>query len=50
MGRIGFQVVNRCKAFEMDVMAYDSYLSKEVAKQMGVELTDLESVLKNADR
>ena len=49
MGRIGSQVVNRCKAFEMDAMAYDPYLPKEVAKQMGVELTDLESVLKNAD-
>ena len=49
MGRIGSQVVNRCKAFEMEAMAYDPYLPEEVAKQMGVELTDLETVLKNAD-
>lgn len=49
MGRIGSQVVNRCKAFEMNAMAYDPYLPEEVAKQMGVELSDLESVLKNAD-
>ena len=49
MGRIGSQVVNRCKAFEMDAMAYDPYLPEEVAKQMGVELTDLDTVLKNAD-
>ena len=49
MGRIGSQVVNRCKAFGMDAMAYDPYLPEEVAKQMGVELTDLDSVLKNAD-
>ena len=49
MGRIGSQVVNRCKAFEMDAMAYDPYLPEEVAKQMGVELTDLDIVLKNAD-
>ena len=49
MGRIGSQVVNRCKAFGMDAMAYDPYLPEEVAKQMGVELTDLETVLKNAD-
>lgn len=49
MGRIGSQVVNRCKAFEMDAMAYDPYLPQEVATQMGVELTDLETVLKNSD-
>jgi len=49
MGRIGSQVVNRCKAFGMDAMAYDPYLPEEVAKQMGVDLTDLETVLKNAD-
>jgi D-3-phosphoglycerate dehydrogenase len=49
MGRIGSQVVNRCKAFEMDAVAYDPYLPEEVATQMGVELTDLESVLKKAD-
>ncbi|WP_296803368.1 phosphoglycerate dehydrogenase [uncultured Methanobrevibacter sp.] len=49
MGRIGSQVVNRCKAFEMDAMAYDPYLPEEVAKQMGVKLTDLDTVLKNAD-
>ena len=49
MGRIGSQVVNRCKAFGMDAMAYDPYLPEEVAKQMGVELTDLDTVLKNSD-
>ncbi len=49
MGRIGSQVVNRCKAFGMDAMAYDPYLPEEVAKQMGVDLTDLDSVLKNSD-
>lgn len=49
MGRIGSQVVNRCKAFEMDAIVYDPYLPEEVASQMGVVLTDLETVLKNAD-
>ena len=49
MGRIGSQVVNRCKAFEMDAIVYDPYLPEEVAQSMGVELTDLNTVLKNAD-
>ena len=33
----------------MDAMAYDPYLPEEVAKQMGVDLTDLDTVLKNSD-
>ncbi|MCQ2737140.1 MAG: phosphoglycerate dehydrogenase [archaeon] len=50
MGRIGSQVVNRCKAFQMDAIAYDPYLPAEVAKQMGVELLDSkEELLKRAD-
>jgi len=49
MGRIGSQVVSRCKAFEMDTIVYDPYLPQEVAKQMGVQLTDLETVLEKAD-
>ena len=50
MGRIGSQVVNRCKAFGMDAVAYDPYLPEEVAKQMGVELfEDLSDVLTRAD-
>lgn len=49
MGRIGSQVVNRCKAFEMDAIVYDPYLPPELAKKMGVELADLETVLKTAD-
>lgn len=49
MGRIGFQVASRCKAFEMDVIVHDPYLSKEVAKQTDVELADLETTLKKAD-
>jgi D-3-phosphoglycerate dehydrogenase len=49
MGRIGSQVVSRCKAFEMDTIVYDPYLPNEIAKQMGVQLADLETVLKEAD-
>lgn len=49
MGRIGSQVVKRCKAFEMEAMAYDPYLPPEVAQKMGVKLTDLDDVLEHAD-
>ncbi|MCC7553569.1 MAG: phosphoglycerate dehydrogenase [Methanobacteriaceae archaeon] len=49
MGRIGSQVVSRCKAFEMDAVVYDPYLPEEIASQIGVELTDLNTVLKKSD-
>ena len=49
MGRIGSQVVSRCQAFDMGAIAYDPYLPPEVADNMGVELTDLDTVLKKAD-
>lgn len=49
MGRIGSQVVSRCKAFGMDVIVYDPYLNPELANKMGVGLTTLEDVLKKAD-
>lgn len=50
IGRIGSQVVNRCKAFQMNAIAYDPYLPADVAKQMGVELLETqEELLKRAD-
>ncbi|MDR3062899.1 MAG: phosphoglycerate dehydrogenase, partial [Methanobrevibacter sp.] len=50
MGRIGSQVVSRCKAFEMDAIVYDPYLPPEVAKNMGVELVnEVHGLLKEAD-
>lgn len=49
MGRIGSQVASRCKAFGMDLMAYDPYINQEAAAEIGVEITDLEGLLKAAD-
>ncbi|MBI4344570.1 MAG: phosphoglycerate dehydrogenase [Euryarchaeota archaeon] len=49
MGRIGSQVVKRAKAFEMDVLAYDPYLSEKQARALGAKVTDLETVLREAD-
>ncbi|EKF85789.1 phosphoglycerate dehydrogenase [Methanobacterium formicicum] len=49
MGRIGSQVVVRSKAFGMDIMVYDPYITPEAAAELGVEVVDLETLLKNAD-
>lgn len=49
MGRIGTQVAIRCKAFAMNILVYDPYLSKIDASKMGVSIVNLETLLRNAD-
>lgn len=49
MGRIGSQVVIRAKAFGMDIIVYDPYITPEAAAELGVEVVSLETLLKNAD-
>ena len=48
-GRIGGTVAKRCKAFGMDVIAYDPYLTDEKASAMGVERADVDAVIARAD-
>ena len=49
MGRIGSQVVKRSKAFEMDVIVYDPYITEDAAKELGVEITTLDDLIQKAD-
>jgi D-3-phosphoglycerate dehydrogenase len=49
IGKIGSAVAARAKGFGMKVMAFDPYIPKEIAEKLGVELVDLETLLKNAD-
>ena len=49
MGRIGSQVVIRAKAFGMDIMVYDPYITPDAAAELGVEVVGLETLLVNAD-
>ncbi len=48
-GRIGSTVAKFAKTFGMEVIVFDPYLSVEVAKQRGVDMVDLQVVLKKAD-
>lgn len=48
-GRIGGEVAVRCRAFAMDVLVYDPYLSASRADELGAELVGLEVVLERAD-
>jgi D-3-phosphoglycerate dehydrogenase / 2-oxoglutarate reductase len=48
-GRIGRLVAERAKAFGMDVLAYDPYISEEIGREAGVLLVDLEDLLADSD-
>lgn len=49
MGKIGSHVSKVMSAAGMEVIAYDPFLSEERAKQMGVELVDLDGICARAD-
>ena len=46
LGRIGTEVARRAQGFQMTVVAYDPYLGAEVAERLGVELVDLDALLR----
>ena len=49
LGRIGTEVARRAQGFAMTVVAYDPYLTEEVAHRLGVELVDLDTLYRRAD-
>ncbi len=49
LGRVGYEVAKRCKALEMNVIAYDPYVQRERAEKIGVKLVDLDTLLREAD-
>ena len=49
LGRIGSEVAKRALSFGMKVLAYDPFLSREVAAELGVEIVELKEVLQRAD-
>ncbi len=49
LGKIGVLVAQRLQAFEMEVVAYDPYVSASRAAQIGVRLVGLDELLAEAD-
>jgi D-3-phosphoglycerate dehydrogenase len=49
LGKIGREVAIRAKGFGMQVIGYDPVLSNEVAAKLGIALTDIETIFKQAD-
>lgn len=48
-GRIGRLVAQRARAFGMEVLAYDPYVSEEVGRELGITLVDMDDLLPAAD-
>lgn len=49
LGRIGTEVANRARAFQMRVVAYDPFVTPERAAALGVEMMDIDGVLAESD-
>jgi D-3-phosphoglycerate dehydrogenase / 2-oxoglutarate reductase len=49
LGRIGSELAKRAFSFGMKVLAYDPFLSLEVAKSLGIEAVELKELLENSD-
>jgi len=49
LGKIGSEVARRMAVFGMDIYAYDPFATREHAEELGVELTDLDTLLGEVD-
>ncbi len=49
LGRVGMEVARRARAFGMEVVAHDPFVSTAVAKEQGIRMAKLEEVYADAD-
>ncbi len=49
LGRIGAEVARRAQGMDMNILAYDPFISEEQAKDIGVEMTSVEDIASRAD-
>lgn len=49
LGRIGTEVAKRALSFGMKILAYDPFLSAEVAESLGIEIAELKDLLAGSD-
>jgi len=49
LGRVGVEVASRAKAFGMKVLAYDPFVSQQLARDLEIELSDLDPLYAASD-
>jgi D-3-phosphoglycerate dehydrogenase len=49
LGRIGQEVAARARAFGMEIVAHDPFISEEIASALGIQLLDLDAMCATAD-
>jgi D-3-phosphoglycerate dehydrogenase / 2-oxoglutarate reductase len=49
LGKIGYQVAKRLKAFDAELIVYDPIVTKDVADQIGAKLVDLDELIEKSD-
>ncbi|MEE8401143.1 MAG: phosphoglycerate dehydrogenase [Candidatus Hydrothermarchaeaceae archaeon] len=49
VGRIGNEVAKKAKAFEMEIIAYDPYISEKAIKKFGIEVVNLDTLFSESD-
>jgi D-3-phosphoglycerate dehydrogenase len=49
LGKVGSRVAARLRAFEMEVLVYDPFIPESRARDLGVRLTDLQTLLTRSD-
>jgi D-3-phosphoglycerate dehydrogenase len=49
LGKVGSRVAARLRGFDMEVLVYDPYIPESRARDLGVRLTDLQTVLSRSD-
>ena len=49
LGRIGSEVARKARAFNMEIVAYDPFVTSDRANQLGVQLLDFDSLLAQSD-
>ena len=49
LGKIGFEVARRLRSFDVQLLAYDPIVTREVADQVGAKLVELDELLQKSD-
>src|SRR5438067_7953960 len=49
LGRIGMEVARRAKAFDMNVIAHDPFVSASLAREQGIQMAELDQIFAAAD-